>query len=105
MSDCRPSRDHAKPGVQGSEFAQKRLEGRISQPSFLGTGRILERLQTVQNQAGLAMRNELCQSFALLPLRSEPWIWIAKRFRTAMPFPPLFRAGSHYRDKPACRAR
>src|SRR5260221_6194577 len=24
------------------------------------------------------MRNELRQSFALLPLRSDPWIWISK---------------------------
>ena len=24
------------------------------------------------------MRDELCQSFALLPRRSEPWIWISK---------------------------
>src|SRR5271165_5203605 len=24
------------------------------------------------------MRNQLCQSFALLPRRSEPWIWISK---------------------------
>src|ERR1700681_4201440 len=24
------------------------------------------------------MRDELCQSFALLPRRSEPWIWISE---------------------------
>src|SRR5580692_11833914 len=24
------------------------------------------------------MRNQLCQSFAFLPRRSEPWIWISK---------------------------
>src|SRR5260370_23380331 len=24
------------------------------------------------------MRDELCQSFALLPRRSDPWVWIAK---------------------------
>src|ERR1700736_2992256 len=24
------------------------------------------------------MRNQLCQSFALLPRRSDPWIWISK---------------------------
>src|SRR6516164_3090077 len=41
---------HAKPCIEGSEFAQKRLKGRLTQPSFLWTRWILERLQAVQNQ-------------------------------------------------------
>src|ERR1700758_3809836 len=45
---------------------------------FLWTRRILKRLQAVQNQQGSTVRDELCQSFALLPRRSEPWIWISK---------------------------
>src|SRR5580693_2892925 len=28
------------------------------------------------------MRNQLCQSFALLPRRSEPWIWVSKPSET-----------------------
>ncbi len=39
--------DDAKAPVEGREFAQKRLEGRFTQASFLWTRRILERLQAV----------------------------------------------------------
>ena len=42
--------NHAKPCIEGSELAQNRLEGRLTQASFLWTRRILERLQTIQNQ-------------------------------------------------------
>jgi hypothetical protein len=66
--------NHAKPRIKGSELAQKRLEGRLTQPPFLWARRILERLQAVQNQQGSTMYDELCQSFALLPRRSEQWI-------------------------------
>jgi hypothetical protein len=38
----------------------------------------LERLQTVQDKQGSTMRDELRQSFALLPGGSEPRIWLAK---------------------------
>ena len=78
ISDRRPRGNHAKPRIEGSEFAQERLEGRLTQPSFLWTRRILEGLQAIQNQQGSTMCDELRQSFALLPRRSEPWIWIAK---------------------------
>jgi len=61
INDRRPRGSHAKPPIEGSEFAQKRLEGRLAQPSFLWTRRILERLQAIRNQEGLAMRNEFCQ--------------------------------------------
>src|SRR5215469_14166449 len=50
ISDRRSCGNHAKPRVEGSELAQKCLEGRLTQPSFLWTGRILERLQTIQQQ-------------------------------------------------------
>src|SRR5580692_12240991 len=65
ISDRRSRGNHAKPRIEGSEFAQKRLEGRLTYASFLWPRRILERLQAVQNQQGSAMRDELCQSFAL----------------------------------------
>src|SRR5580704_15174798 len=78
ISDRRPRGNHAKPRIEGSEFAQKRLEGRLTYASFLWTRRILERLQSIQHKQGSTMRDELRQSFALLPRRSEPWIWIAK---------------------------
>src|SRR4029077_1713925 len=42
------------------------------------TRRILERLQAIQNQQDSTMRDELRQSFALLPRGSDPWIWISK---------------------------
>src|SRR5580704_13338603 len=70
--------NHTKPRIKGSEFAQERLEGRLTQPSFLWTRRILEGLQAIQNQQGSTICNELCESLSLLPRRSEPWIWIAK---------------------------
>jgi hypothetical protein len=47
ISDRRPRGNHAKPIIEGSKLAQKRLEGRITQPPFLRTRRILERLQTI----------------------------------------------------------
>src|SRR6266446_7415366 len=50
ISNRRPRGNHAKPRIEGSEFAQKRLEGRLAQPSFLRTWRVLERLQAIQNQ-------------------------------------------------------
>ena len=50
ISDRCPRGNHAKPRIEGSEFAQERLQGRITQPSFLWTRRILERLQAIQNQ-------------------------------------------------------
>src|SRR5215468_11166771 len=78
IGDRRPRGNHAKPRIEGGEFAQKRLEGRLTQPSFLWTRRILERLQAVQNEQGSAMRDELRESLALLPRRSNPWIWISK---------------------------
>jgi hypothetical protein len=50
ISDRRPRGNHAKPRIEGSEFAQKRLEGRLTYASFLWARRILERLQAIQNQ-------------------------------------------------------
>jgi hypothetical protein len=50
ISDRRPRCNQAKPLIEGSKLAQKRLKGRLTQPSFLWTRRILERLQTVQDQ-------------------------------------------------------
>src|SRR5260221_6510298 len=78
ISDGRARGDHAKPRIEGSKLAQKRLEGWLPYLSFLWTRRILERLQAVQNKQGSPMRDELRQSFALLPPRSNPWIWIPK---------------------------
>src|SRR5271165_6672123 len=78
ISNRRPCGNHAKSCIETSKLAQKCLQGRLTYPSFLWTRRVLERLQAIQNQQGSAMRNELRQSFALLPRRSEPWIWVAK---------------------------
>src|ERR1700686_887598 len=78
VSDRQARGNHAKPFIEGSEFAQERLEGRFTQPSFLWSRRILERLQAIQNKQGSVMRDEPCESLALLPPRSEPWIWISK---------------------------
>jgi hypothetical protein len=39
---------------------------------------VLERLQAVQNQQGSTMRDELRQSFALLPGRSDSWTELSK---------------------------
>src|ERR1700751_2924102 len=50
ISDRCPRGDHANSFIKGCKLAQKRLEGRLTQPSLLWTRRILERLQTVQNQ-------------------------------------------------------
>src|SRR6516225_3557800 len=47
-----PRGNYTKPPIKGSKLAQKRLEGRLPQPSFLGAGRILQRFQTVQHQQG-----------------------------------------------------
>jgi hypothetical protein len=38
----------------------------------------LERFQTVKNKQGSMMGDELRQSFAFPPRRTEPWIWISK---------------------------
>jgi len=78
ISDRCPRCNHAKPRIEGSEFAQKRLERRLTQPSFLWTRRILQGFQAIQNQQGPTMRDELCNSISLLPGRSNPWIWITK---------------------------
>src|SRR5580704_18271578 len=78
ISDRRPRGNHAKPLIEGSKLPQKRLEGRLTQSSFLWTRRILDRLQAIQNKQGSPMPNELRQSFALLPRRSEAWIRITK---------------------------
>ena len=78
ISDRHPRCNHTKPRIEGSELAQKRLEGRITYPSFLWSRRILERLQAVQNQKGSTMRDQFRQSFALLPRRSDPWIRVTK---------------------------
>src|ERR1700739_208699 len=50
ITDRQPRCDHAEPLIEGGELAQKRLERRLTYPSFLGTGRILERLQAIENQ-------------------------------------------------------
>jgi hypothetical protein len=50
VRDRQTSGDHAKPRIEGSKFAQKRLEGRLPYPSFLRTRRILKRLQAVKDQ-------------------------------------------------------
>ena len=50
ISDRQPGGNHAKPRIESGELAQKRLEGRLTEPSFLQTRRILERLQAIQNQ-------------------------------------------------------
>src|SRR6516165_6666735 len=78
ISHWRPRGNHAKPRIKSCEFAQERLEGRLSQPSLLSPRRILERFQAVQNQQSSTMRDELRQSFAFLPCRSDPWIWVTK---------------------------
>src|SRR6516162_6833705 len=78
ISDRQPRGNDAKPRIEGSEFTQECLQGRLTDPSFLWSRRILERLQAIQNKQGSTMRNELRQSFALLPGRSEPWIRISK---------------------------
>src|SRR5215468_10965297 len=78
VSDRQARGNHAKPFIEGSEFAQERLEGRFMKPSFLWSRRILERLQAIQNKQGSVMRDESCESLALLPARSEPWIGISK---------------------------
>jgi hypothetical protein len=46
----RPRGDHAKPRIEGSEFAQEGLERRFTQPSFFGPRRVFERLQAIQDQ-------------------------------------------------------
>ena len=78
ISDRRPSGNDAQARIEGSKLAQKRLERRFTQPSFLWTSWILERFQSVQNQQGSTKRDELRESFSFLPGRSEPWIWITK---------------------------
>ena len=50
VSDRQPRSNHAKARIEGREFAQKRLDRRLPDPSLLWTRRILERLQAVQNQ-------------------------------------------------------
>ncbi len=55
VGDRQPRGNHTKPAIEGSEFAQKRLQRRITEPPFLCTRRILERLQAIQNQEGPTM--------------------------------------------------
>src|ERR1700722_11849989 len=50
--------NYAQSRIKGSEFAQQRLEGRLTYPSFLGARWILQRLQAVENQEGSTMGNE-----------------------------------------------
>src|SRR5271166_2042805 len=50
ISDRYSSGNHAKPSIEGSEFAQKRLESRLTYTPFLRTRRVLDRLQTIQNK-------------------------------------------------------
>ena len=50
ISNRQPRGNYTKPRIEGGELAQKCLKGRIAKTSFLWTGRILERLQAVQNQ-------------------------------------------------------
>ena len=45
-----PCGNYAKPLIERSKLAQKRLQGRLTQPSFQWTRRILEWLQAIQNQ-------------------------------------------------------
>jgi hypothetical protein len=45
-----PGGNYAKPLIEGGKLAQERLEGRLTQPAFLRTRWILQRLQAVQNQ-------------------------------------------------------
>ena len=78
IGDRQPCGYHAKPRIEGSEFAQERLEAWLTNPSFSRPRWILERFQTVQNQQGSTMRDELRESLALFPGRSKPWIWISK---------------------------
>ncbi len=47
ISNWQSRRNYAKPRIESSELAQERLEGGLTYPSFLWTGRILERLQAV----------------------------------------------------------
>ena len=50
ISNRQPRGNYAKPRIESSKLLQKRLKGRLTEPSFLWTRRILERLQAVQNQ-------------------------------------------------------
>ena len=50
ISDRQPCGNQAKPPIESSKLLQKRLERRLTQPPFLWTRRILERLQAVQNK-------------------------------------------------------
>ncbi len=84
ISDRQPRGNYTKPRIESSKLLQKRLEGRFTESSFLGTRRILERLQAIQNQQGSTMRDQLRQSFALLPRRSDPWIGISKPIKSSV---------------------
>src|SRR6516225_1266318 len=84
ISDRRSCGNHAKPRIERRKLAQERLEGRLTQPSFLWTRWILTRLQTVQNKQGSAMRDEFRESLSLLPPRSYPWIRISKPFESSV---------------------
>src|SRR6201985_4023091 len=44
--------NHTKAWIKGGEFAQERLEGRLTHPSLLRTRRVLERLQAQQKEEG-----------------------------------------------------
>ena len=50
VSDGESRRDYAKAFIERGQLAQERLERRLTHPPFLGTGRVLQRLQAVQDQ-------------------------------------------------------
>src|SRR5687768_14929280 len=64
IRDLLPCRDEAESGVPRGEAAQKRLERRIAQLAGL---RILQRLETVEDQQRAALRDELREPLPLLP--------------------------------------
>src|SRR4029450_8586409 len=77
VSNRQPRGNHAKARIEGRELVQKRLQGRITEPTLLWTRRILERLEAIQNQKGSTMRDEFRQPLALLPCRSHPSILVS----------------------------
>src|ERR1700741_3860676 len=42
--------NHTKARIKGREVAEEHRQGRVAHPSLLRTRRILERLETIQNQ-------------------------------------------------------
>ena len=78
ICDGQPCGNNTKALIERSELAQKRLERRLAYTPFLWAGRILQRLQAIQNNQGSTMRDELRESLALLPCRADPGIGITK---------------------------